>query len=159
PRALARGTFFSRSGSNATCDCDLAVSVATGDSAQPDFLVLLQGNEDGTFVKQPGVSVIEVDENPSLIAAGRFNSAPALDSVVVVSSRATGRGAATIFSANSQTGRYEKPSSGRTSWDTGARPGALAIGDVNGDQRLDAVIANQGDRSLSVLLGTGTGSF
>ena len=159
PRGLARGTFFRRSGSNTACDCDLAVTVAVGDSAQPDSLVLLRGNEDGTFVKEPGVSVIEVEENPSLIAAGKFNGATALDSVVVVSNRATGRGEATIFNANAQTGRYERAASGRTSWSTGAQPGALAIGDVNGDQRLDAVIGNQGDRSLSVLLGTGTGSF
>jgi hypothetical protein len=38
-------------------------------------------------------------------------------------------------------------------------PNDLAVNDVNGDGRLDIITANNSDNSISVLLGTGTGSF
>ncbi|WP_040892250.1 beta strand repeat-containing protein [Zavarzinella formosa] len=41
----------------------------------------------------------------------------------------------------------------------GEKPYSVAIGDVNGDGKPDLVVSNYGDNNVSVLLGTGTGSF
>jgi hypothetical protein len=42
---------------------------------------------------------------------------------------------------------------------TGLAPVAVAIADLNGDGHLDLVVANSAANTVSVLLGTGTGSF
>ncbi|MFM8560444.1 MAG: FG-GAP-like repeat-containing protein, partial [bacterium] len=50
----------------------------------------------------------------------------------------------------------------RTDYGVGTFPGAVALGDLNGDGRLDIVTANHGGgtgTNVSILLGTGTGSF
>lgn len=41
----------------------------------------------------------------------------------------------------------------------GAGPYDLAVGDLNGDQKLDVVAVNNGSSSVSVLLGNGDGTF
>lgn len=41
----------------------------------------------------------------------------------------------------------------------GQNPDSMAIGDFNGDGKLDLVTANQGSDNVSILLGDGTGSF
>jgi hypothetical protein len=42
---------------------------------------------------------------------------------------------------------------------TGLTPVAVAVADLNGDGKLDLATANQGASTISVLLGSGTGSF
>ncbi|CAF4630636.1 unnamed protein product, partial [Rotaria socialis] len=42
---------------------------------------------------------------------------------------------------------------------TGLSPWSVAVGDFNNDTRLDIVVANSDDNSVSVLLGYGNGSF
>ena len=39
------------------------------------------------------------------------------------------------------------------------QPSSVAVGDFNGDGRLDLAIANQGGNSVTVLLGDGSGGF
>jgi len=41
----------------------------------------------------------------------------------------------------------------------GRGPVSVAVGDFNGDGHLDLAVANGGDNTVSILLGTGTGSF
>src|SRR6516164_2973577 len=43
--------------------------------------------------------------------------------------------------------------------DTGASPYSVAVGDVNGDGRLDLATANFNDDTMSLLLGNGDGTF
>src|SRR5262249_37843971 len=38
-------------------------------------------------------------------------------------------------------------------------PGSLVVADINRDRRLDLIIANNGSKDVSVLLGSGGGSF
>ena len=65
-----------------------------------------------------------------------------LSTVTVLLGTGTGTfGAATTYSAGTNNG-----------------PGGMALADVNGDGKLDALIANQSN-SIGVLLGTGTGTF
>jgi len=45
------------------------------------------------------------------------------------------------------------------SYTTGYGPYSVALGDVNGDHRLDAVVANAFSSSVSVLIGNGDGTF
>lgn len=45
------------------------------------------------------------------------------------------------------------------SYSTGASTAPLALGDVNGDSRLDLIASNVGANSVSVLLGNGDGTF
>ena len=42
---------------------------------------------------------------------------------------------------------------------TGTYPRSVALGDVNGDTKLDMVTANSGANNVSVLLGNGDGTF
>src|SRR5215467_2264079 len=44
-------------------------------------------------------------------------------------------------------------------FDAGSDPFSVAVGDVNGDDRLDLAVANFGSDNVSVLLGNGNGSF
>ncbi|HET9233878.1 MAG TPA: VCBS repeat-containing protein, partial [Candidatus Eisenbacteria bacterium] len=44
-------------------------------------------------------------------------------------------------------------------FDTGNNPGCVAMGDLNGDGRIDLVVANSGANSVSVLLGNGGGTY
>jgi hypothetical protein len=46
-----------------------------------------------------------------------------------------------------------------TDFGTGARPGSVAVGDFNGDGKLDLAVTNINSDTISILLGTGTGSF
>ncbi len=45
------------------------------------------------------------------------------------------------------------------SFDVGASPTAVALGDVNTDGKPDLVVANASATTVSVLLGTGDGTF
>ena len=47
----------------------------------------------------------------------------------------------------------------KSDFPTGPWPFAVAVADLNGDGKLDLVTANHWDNTVSVLLGTGTGSF
>jgi hypothetical protein len=47
----------------------------------------------------------------------------------------------------------------RTTYAVGNIPEFLTVGDFNNDTKLDLVVANAGDNSISVLLGNGDGTF
>jgi type II secretory pathway component GspD/PulD (secretin) len=47
----------------------------------------------------------------------------------------------------------------RTDFTVGHSPDAVAVGDFNGDSKLDMAVANKGDNTVSILLGNGNGTF
>jgi uncharacterized protein (DUF2141 family) len=46
-----------------------------------------------------------------------------------------------------------------TNFAVGSNPDSVALGDVNGDGKLDLAVGNSGSNNVSILLGNGTGSF
>ena len=54
-----------------------------------------------------------------------------------------------------QTGSFGDP----TNFAVGARPFSVVVGDFNGDGNQDLAVANLLSDNVSILLGTGTGSF
>ena len=49
--------------------------------------------------------------------------------------------------------------SGQTDYPVGNSPYGIAVGDFSGDKKLDLVVANTGDQTISILLGNGDGTF
>jgi hypothetical protein len=47
----------------------------------------------------------------------------------------------------------------QTAFGVGSQPGSVAVGDFNGDGKLDLAVANRGANTVSILLGDGTGNF
>src|SRR5260370_4309379 len=47
----------------------------------------------------------------------------------------------------------------KSDFGTGTNPLSVAVGDFNGDGKLDLATANEGSNTVSILLGTGAGSF
>ena len=60
---------------------------------------------------------------------------------------------------NGGRGGFRRDDYYRTDYRTGVGPYRLAIGDLNGDGKLDVAVANYGPRTVSVLMGRGNGSF
>ncbi len=60
-----------------------------------------------------------------------------------------------LFSARDSAALFQP----HVSYATGSRPKSVTMGDVNGDGVVDALITNNSDASISVLIGNGDGSF
>jgi hypothetical protein len=106
-----------------------------------------------TFVLQANSPSAGAGSGPVSVAIADVNGDGRLDALTANSGNSTlgvllgdGKGGFTL-QANS-------PSTG-----TGSRPQSVAIADVNGDGRLDALTANNGNSTLGVLLGDGKGGF
>lgn len=141
-------------------------AVATADlnsDGKPDLVVLngglaavsvLLGNGDGTL--QPAVNYT-VGANPSSVQIGDFNGDGKLDLIVANEASST----LSVFLGNGD-GTFN-PQPIVTNLSPGQYPTALAIGDFNGDKKLDvAVLLSlplQGSYAIAVLLGNGDGSF
>ena len=156
------GTFGSQTtystGSNSG-PCSVAVVDVNSDN-KPDIVVansatnnvgVLLNAGSGTFLSQTTYSTGS-GSNPYAVAVGDVNSDnkpdivvpnSALDNVGVLLNTGTGTfGSQTTYSTGS-----------------GSKPYAVAVIDVNSDNKPDIVVANYGSNNVGVLLNTGSGTF
>ena len=125
---------------------------------------VLLGNGDGTFQGQTSYAIASM---PSQVAVGDFNGDGNLDLVGAVAS-----GISILFGNGDGTFQPEVtyPIEDVDYYELGALvpvdPKSLAVGDFNGDGKLDLATANSGiyeetyyDATVSILLGNGDGTF
>jgi hypothetical protein len=143
----------------------IKVSIAVGDfngDGKPDLAVaefegritILLGTGTGSF-DRAGSAHVAID-SPNPLAVGDFNGDGKLDLAVGVSTLMPLLREVTIL-LGAGTGFF----SSSNSFAVGVSPEAIALaaGDFNGDGKLDLVVTNGNSSNVSVLLGTGTGSF
>jgi Bacterial Ig-like domain (group 3)/FG-GAP-like repeat len=122
---------------------DLATASQTGTAG------VLLNNGDGTFAQQKAFPAGNV---PAAITVGDFNRDGNLDLAVADRIGNT----VTVLLGNGD-GKFQQPS--KQFW-VGNAPFGIATADLNGDGILDLAVTNLGgDQTVSVLLGTGDGSF
>lgn len=114
------------------------VFIDTGDRPSLDWLRDLRGLDD---LRAITTADLNGDGNPDLLAARGANSpdAPGLLSVSL------GNGDERITFGD------------WSDYQVGNRPSAISVADIDGDHQLDVLVANEGNSSVSVLLGTRAG--
>jgi hypothetical protein len=146
PQSVAVGDF------NGDGKIDLAVA----NRSSGDVSVLL-GAGDGTFLEATNY---DVGADPVFVAAGDFNGDARQD-------LALANGAVFSDSSGVSVLLADDPFGAATNYNAGTAPRAVAVGDFNGDNKLDLAVANYGsfvhgqlvDSSVSILLGRGDGTF
>ncbi|MGC2639452.1 MAG: FG-GAP-like repeat-containing protein, partial [Acidobacteriaceae bacterium] len=144
PEALAAGEFY---GSG---HADLAVLNSTGQT-----MSVAAANGDGTFYAARSYTV---GEQPAAVAAGDVNGDGRPD-LVVAKSCAAQPSCSTNGSAQVLLGQADGTYQIGASYALGAGPETIALIDVNGDKHPDLVAANRVDKTLTVRLGLGDGTF
>jgi len=137
------------------CACDIALGLVA--KSGEGFVELMRGNEDGTFTLFPS-GVLTLDGGPVVMASARFRQDVPYDGIVAVTSKPGQNGRARVFVPDGN-GNYGPPATGDAVFAVGPDPVAIITGDFNGDGRLDVAVANRGNSSLTILFGTGTGTF
>jgi hypothetical protein len=146
PIALATADF------NADGHADLAVADATAEKVDVFF-----GIGTGAFTAGP---VLSLSAPPTAIITGDFNGDGRPDIAVASAPGNTNAGTTVTVFLNIGDGSFGLGQS--TTVETGVgsdEPIAIAAGDFNGDGHLDVAATDYTDGEVSVLLGTGTGTF
>jgi hypothetical protein len=139
------------------------VSVAAGDvngdgrfdlavaKRNSNQIAVLLGNGSGGFTQAVG-SPFAVGTSPQSVAVGDVNGDGQLDLVTANN----GSNNATVLLGNGSGGFTQAAGS---PFAVGSFPSSVAVGDMNGDGRLDLAVANTGSSNVTVLLGNGSGGF
>jgi hypothetical protein len=130
---------------------DLAVANDVYPYNMPSNVSILLGPGDGSFRL---VNTFPVGPGQLTVAVADFNADGSLD-LAVSNSVWPSRfdpGDVTVFLGNGD-GTFHAP----LTYPVGIGPGTPVVSDVNGDGKLDLVVANMGSDEISVLLGNGAG--
>jgi len=143
PTSVAVGDF------NGDGKLDLAVANSASNTVS---ILLGDGTGNFTAASSPATGV-----QPISVAVGDFNGDGKLDLAVANqcgNDPSCASGTVTILLGDG-TGNFTAASSPAT----GINPLSVAVGDFNGDGKLDLAVANEGSNTVSILLGDGTGNF
>jgi len=112
---------------------------------------VLLGNGDGTF--QPAVSY-NTGPNPTSVAVADFNADGKLDLVVATNGNISNNTVSILL------GNGDGTFQAHVDYQTGSsNPSSVAVGDFNGDGKLDLVVADLFSTDVRLLLGNGDGTF
>ncbi len=114
-------------------------------------VTILLGNGDGTFRDAAG-SPVTAGTTPYSVAAGDFNGDGTPDLAVANG----GADTVTILLGNGD-GKFTQASGSPST--PGFAPTFVAVGDFNGDGRADLAVANNGNNTVTILLGNRDGTF
>ena len=131
---------------------DGKLDLAVANYGSNDVSVLL-GNGDGTFRAPMNYSA---GLGPDSVAVGDVNGDGKPDLIVAnncVSSNCA-NGSVSVLLGNGD-GTFRTA----VNYGVGTSPGSMAVGDFNGDGKLDLAVGNYGSSNVSVLLGNGGGTF
>jgi sugar lactone lactonase YvrE len=143
-------------------------SVTVGDfngDGIPDFATanfddgtvsIFLGKGDGTFT-QAAKSPITVGSFPYAISAADFNGDGNIDLAVANSAYTSGAPGTVTILLGSGNGTFTPATGSPVS--VGRTPQSVSVGDFNGDGIPDLAVANNGDDTVTILLGSGSGAF
>jgi hypothetical protein len=130
-------------------DGDGALDALVANNFNNSVSVLI-GNGAGAFTAAPPV---DGGGLPSSVALGDVNGDGHLDALVA-NWALSGNGNVSVLIGNGAGGFTAATPVG-----VGTNPDSVALGDVNGDGHLDALVANELSNNVSVLIGNGAGGF
>jgi hypothetical protein len=133
-----------------TSSIDLAVANQTDNT-----ISILQGNGDGTFETQTLVT-LPTGFNPTSLATAQFTGSGHKDLVVSGTNPTSGAGSVAILLGNGD-GTFNQATPSLIA--VGNGPVFVVTNDFNGDGFQDIAVANKIDNTVSILLGTGMGTF
>ncbi len=128
------------------------ITVDPAEKAVGAFLALPDPNQNGFEFDTLPVFSFGAGAAPTALAAGDFNGDKKLD--LAVGNHDTGT--VGVVEGLGGNGRFSPVIQ---TYNAGPNLSALAVGDFNNDGKLDIVTANNGNKTVSVLLGKGDGTF